>query len=66
MTNKIEIRISEKTSFADGMEFGATGPYERLVGRAHFAVNPAAPAQAGIVDLDKAPVNPDGLVDTFA
>ena len=63
MTNKIEIRISEKTSFADGMEFGATGPYERLVGRAHFAVNPAAPAQAGIVDLDKAPVNPDGLVE---
>ncbi|MCG8543590.1 MAG: hypothetical protein MJE12_05205 [Alphaproteobacteria bacterium] len=63
MTNKIEIRISEKTSFADGMEFGATGPYERLVGRAHFAVNPAAPAQAGIVDLDKAPINPDGLVE---
>lgn len=63
MTNKIEFRISEKTRFADGMEFGATGSYERLVGRAHFAVDPAAPAQAGIVDLDKAPVNANGLVE---
>ena len=36
--------------------------YERLKGRAHFAVDPKAPAQAGIVDLDKAPVDADGLV----
>ena len=51
MTNEIELRISEQTSFADGHEFGDTGAYEKLVGRAHFAVDPAAPAQAGIVDI---------------
>jgi hypothetical protein len=66
MTNKIEIRISERTAFAGGHSFGATGPYERLTGRAHFAVDPNAPAQAGITDIDKAPVNADGLVEFVA
>ena len=40
--------------------------YERLVGRARFAVDPDAPAQVGIVDLDKAPRNRDGLVEFAA
>lgn len=66
MTNEIEIRISEQTGFADGHAFGDTGPYEKLVGRAHFAVDPYAPAQAGITDLDKAPRNADGLVEFTA
>src|SRR3546814_12975332 len=47
------------------MAFGDAGPYERLWGRAHSAVDPDAPAQAGIVDIGKAPRNADGLV-TFA
>ncbi|MDH3701742.1 MAG: alpha/beta hydrolase domain-containing protein [Alphaproteobacteria bacterium] len=63
MTNEIELRISEQTSFADGHEFGETGAFEKLVGRAHFAVDPEAPAQAGIVDIDKAPRNDKGLVE---
>src|SRR3546814_520612 len=65
MTNRIELRIAERTPFADGMAFGDAGPYERLWGRAHTAVDPDAPAQAGIVDIGKAPRNADGLV-TFA
>ena len=35
-------------------------------GRARFAVDPDAPAQAGIVDVDKAPRNRDGLVEFAA
>lgn len=66
MTNKIELRITERIPFADRHEFGNTGPYERLTGRAHFAVDPSAPAQAGITDLDKAPVNTYGLVEFIA
>ena len=66
MTNTIEIRISDRTDFAGGHSFGATGPYERLTGRAHYAVDPNAPAQAGITDIDKAPVNADGLVEFVA
>ena len=66
MTNRIEIRISERGPFADGHAFEASGAYERLTGRAHFAVDPQAPAQSGIVDLDKAPRNAAGLVEFAA
>ena len=62
MTNGIELRVERRLAFADGQEFGAAGAYERLSGKALFAVDPGAPAQAGITDLDKAPRGPDGLV----
>lgn len=63
MTNKITIDIAERISFADGMAFGDAGAYERLRGRAHYAVDPNAAANAGICDIDKAPTNSDGLVE---
>ena len=66
MTNEITLEITDRRPFADGQAFGEAGAYERLTGRAHFAVDPAAPAQAGICDLDKAPVNADGLVEFSA
>ena len=47
MINAIEIDIAERFAFADGASFGAVGPYERIKGRARFAVDPKAPAQAG-------------------
>jgi len=56
------LSIVERVSFAGGHEFGAVGAYERLVGRAHFAVDPHAPPQQGITDIDKAPVDAEGLV----
>ena len=62
MTNRIELRITERIPFADGHGFGDVGAYERLSGRAHFAVDPHAAAQAGIVDLDNAPRDDSGLV----
>ena len=62
MTNRIELRVERRFAFAQGQEFGAAGAYERLSGKALFAVDPGAPAQAGITDLDKAPRDPDGLV----
>lgn len=66
MSNKIELRIQRRRPFAGGKAFGAVGAYERLDGRAFFAVDPEAPTQRGIVDLDKAPVNTDGLVEFAA
>ena len=66
MNNKIAIDIHERTGFADGHAFAEAGTYERLVGRARFAVDPDAPAQAGIVDVDKASRNRDGLVEFAA
>ncbi len=63
MANKIEIEITQRREFAGGLHFGDTGVYERLDGWARFQVDPNASAQAGIVDLDKAPVNSDGMVE---
>ena len=40
----------------------ATGSYERLVGRIEFALDPAAPHNARIVDLEYAPRGADGRV----
>jgi hypothetical protein len=62
MTNRVELEISERSPFAGGHEFGAAGAYERLVGRAHLMVDPAAPAQQGVTDLGLAPRDGDGLV----
>ena len=63
MSNRIAIDIHERSAFAGGHEFDEASAYERLTGRARFAVDPDAPAQAGIVDLDKASRNDDGLVE---
>ena len=55
------IEIVERAPFAEGAAFGS---YERVIGR-HFAVDPADPADAKIVDLPLAPREDRGLV-TFA
>ena len=62
MTNLVELTITERLPFAQGHEFGAAGTYEGLVGRAHFAVDPGAPAEHGITDIGKAAADAEGLV----
>ena len=66
MTNRIELDIRERSLFADGHIFGEAGAYERLKGRARFAVDPSAPAQAKVVDIENTPVNADGMVEFAA
>ncbi len=63
MTNQITLEITERVPFADGQAFDDAGAYERLKGRAHYVVDAAAAANAGVCDVDKAPVNADGLVE---
>lgn len=46
-----------------GESFGAVGPYEYVAAVAHGRLDPNDPANAGIVDLDKAPRDSDGLVE---
>jgi hypothetical protein len=43
-------------------DVGSSG-YERIVGTIHFAVDPKAPRNRAVVDLDNAPVNAAGLVE---
>ena len=62
MTNRLDLSISERFAFANGHEFSSVGAYERLVGRARFAIDPSAPAQHGVTDLDRAPTDVAGLV----
>ncbi len=46
-----------------GRVFGAAGRYERLTGYAIGAVDPAEALNAGIVNLDQAPRNAEGMVE---
>ena len=62
MTNRVEIEIAERFAFAGGATFGNVGAYERIKGRARYAVDPTAKAQDGICDIENAPVGADGLV----
>ena len=54
--------LQARMPFADGMGFGETGAYELLLGRARYAVDPKAPGNAPITDLEHAPRDADGLV----
>ena len=56
---------THRTDVLGGKAFGKTGPYERLVGKAYFQVDPKNPANAIIVDVDKAPRNEKGMVEFF-
>ncbi|HEX2037325.1 MAG TPA: alpha/beta hydrolase domain-containing protein [Chloroflexota bacterium] len=56
------LELHGRTPFADGAAFGAAGPYERIDGTLHFAVDPADPANAAIVDLHRARRGADGRV----
>jgi hypothetical protein len=59
----VRLEIKERSDVLDGQAFGSTGAYERIVGKAYFAVNPKTAANQGIVDIDKAPRNQDGNVE---
>ncbi len=56
------VTITSRTLLAGGLSFGGTGPYERLVGRIEFALDPADPHNVGIVDLNHARRDADGRV----
>src|SRR5437867_11198978 len=57
------IEIQRTESFAEGATFGATGAYVKIVGAARGELDPAAPANPGIVSLDRRPRNERGRVD---
>src|SRR5678815_6160698 len=40
------------------------GTHQRIIGRVHFAVDPALRANRGIADLDRAPTNAAGKVES--
>src|SRR5439155_14623881 len=60
--NQVRIEL-ERQPFAGSMEFGETGAYERLLGKALYAIDPDEPGLPFICDLDLAPRNQEGLVE---
>ena len=60
------IEITERSPILEGRGFGKTGAYERLVGKAYFAVDPMAAANQDVVNLKLAPRNDKGLVEFYA
>ncbi|MCX7325700.1 MAG: alpha/beta hydrolase domain-containing protein [Hyphomicrobiales bacterium] len=57
------IEITKTEAAFEGKSFGAAGPYEKLTGKAHGALDPKAPGNRVIQDIELAPRNPQGLVE---
>ena len=56
------LEIVRREPFVGGRGFGEAGPYERIDAVAHYAVDPAHPANAAIVDLERAERDGDAMV----
>lgn len=56
------IDVHSRSLVADGQEYGLVGPYVRLSGRLHYAVDPKAEVNATIHDLALAPTDSRGQV----
>jgi Alpha/beta hydrolase domain len=59
---RIQVTSTESPTFA-GRSFGTVGAYEKIIGKAFGAVDPADAKNAIIVDLALAPRNANGLVE---
>ena len=62
----VRFEITERVPFADGHSFGEVGPYERIVGRAYFALDPTLRQNEAVVDLKLAPRNAAGKVEFWS
>jgi alpha/beta hydrolase family protein len=62
----VRLRIERREVILDGRAFGAAGPYEKLVGKIDFGLDPALPRNGEIVDLTLAPRNARGDVEASA
>jgi hypothetical protein len=58
-----KIVIEKRETFAGGHEFGVTGAYEKLIGKAYGEVDPKKAHNKGIVNIGKAPKNERGRVE---
>lgn len=60
------LEIATRADVLGGKAFGSAGPYEKLRGKAYFAVDPANPRNRVIADIDLVPRNRDGKVEFSA
>ena len=62
MAEVTRIEIATRTDVLAGKAFGDTGPYEEIVGKVYYSLDPDNPRNKSIVDLDKAPRDAAGRV----
>ena len=62
----VRLRIERREVVLNGRAFGAAGPYEKIVGKVDFGLDPDLPRNGEIVDLTRAPRNARGDVESSA
>ena len=62
MAEVTRIEIATRTDVVAGKAFGDTGPYEEIVGKVYYSLDPDNRRNKSIVDLDKAPRDAAGRV----
>ncbi len=60
------VELTERSGVLESAPQGSAGPYERIIAKAYFAVDPKLAPNRIIADLDLAPRNADGLVEFSA
>jgi hypothetical protein len=63
---RVHLRVERRETLLGGRSFGAAGPYEKLIGKVEFALDPRLPANEIVVDLALAPRNARGEVEFSA
>jgi len=62
----VKLRVERREAVLGGKSFGSAGPYERLVGKVEFALDPELAANQNVVDLKLATRNQRGEVEFTA
>lgn len=62
----VRLRIERREPVLNGRAFGAAGPYEKVIGKVDFGLDPTLPRNGDIVDLKLAPRNARGEVEASA
>jgi len=60
------VEITARRDVAAGRPFESVGPYEQIVGKLYFTIDPANKRNRVIADLDKAPRNAAGKIELSA
>ncbi len=62
----VKVDVAARSEVAAGASYGAAGPYEKIRGTLHFAVDPSVPANRNVTDLALATKNAAGHVELKA
>jgi len=60
------VALLERSDVLDGILMHKAGPYERIIAKAHFAIDPEMPINRIITDIQHAPRNEHGQVEFSA